>query len=188
MLEDWPAQFVNFQRVADDRDVTIAALTEAAAAHDVIVTVGGASVGDHDHVHAALTSLGAAPDFWKVAMRPGKPVLAARLGQSIVLGLPGNPASAFVTAHLFLLPLLRHLAGAAAPLPPLAAAPLAEHIGPGGARRDYLRAVLADGALTPCASQDSGFVTALAEANALVVREAGTPPRAAGTIVPYLAI
>lgn len=187
-LASWPAVLGQAIRIGDKLDVTIAALRDASAAHDVIITIGGASVGDHDHIHAALTSLGAPPAFWKVAMRPGKPLLAARLGRAVVLGLPGNPASAFVTATLFAAPLLRHLAGAADPLPPVAHAPLAVDLGPGGARRDYLRAVLAGGALTPCPNQDSGFVTALAQANALLIREAGAAPQSAGTIVPYLAV
>lgn len=192
LLAGLPAVVTAVHRIGDDHDATVRALLDASAAHDVIVTVGGASVGDHDHVHAALTSLltpvGAAPDFWKVAMRPGKPLMAARIGGAVVLGLPGNPASAFVTAQLFLLPLVRHLAGAASPLPPIDTARLAVDLGLGGARRDYLRAVLANGALTPCSSQDSGFVTALAAANALLIREADAPPQSAGSPVPYIAL
>lgn len=188
LLRRWPAVVGTVQRIGDDRDVTVAALKQTAATHDVVVTVGGASVGAHDHIHAALTSLGAPPAFWKVAMRPGKPVLAARCGRAVVLGLPGNPASAFVTAQLLLLPLLRHLAGAADPLPHPVRAPLASGLGPGGARREYLRARLAGGALHPWAEQDSGLVSALANANALIIREAGAEACAPGAQALYLPI
>ncbi len=84
---------------------------------DLLVTTGGASVGDHDLVRPALEAAGAAIDFWKIALRPGKPMMAGRLGNTAVLGLPGNPVSAFVTAVLFVRPLVAHLAGAADPLP-----------------------------------------------------------------------
>lgn len=188
MLTGWPAVVGHVARINDNLDVTMTALDDASAVHDVIITVGGASVGDHDHIHAALTSLGAPPAFWKVAMRPGKPLLAARLGGAVVLGLPGNPGSAFVTAILFAAPLLRHLAGAADPLPPHAHAAITADLGPGGARRDYLRAVLADGALTPCDKQDSGLVSTLAKANALLIREASAAARPAGTLTPYLVV
>lgn len=188
LIAGWPAVPGKQQRIGDDRDTTAATLAALAADHDVIVTVGGASVGDHDHVRAALTSLDAPPAFWKVAMRPGKPVLAARLGDAVVLGLPGNPASAFVTAHLFVFPLLRHLAGATVPLPPVNYARLATDLPAGGTRRDYLRAVLSDGQLTPYSAQDSGFVRALATANALIIRDIAAPAARAGTLAAYLAI
>jgi molybdopterin molybdotransferase len=174
--------------VADDRTATEAAIAAAATDHDVIVTTGGASVGAHDHLHAALSSLGAPPDFWKVAMRPGKPVMAARIGDAVLLGLPGNPASAFVTAQLFLRPLLRHLAGWARPLAPVAYAPLTGALGPGGARRDYLRAVHDGRSITPLGDQDSGLLTPLAAANALLIREAGAPAQAQGTPIAYIAV
>lgn len=188
ILAALPAELAMVQRIGDDRAATIAAIRGAGADHDVIVTLGGASVGDHDHIHAAMTSLGAPPAFWKIAMRPGKPVLAGRVGAAVLLGLPGNPASAFVTAQLFLLPLLRHLAGAATPLPVTGHAPLATDLAAGGARRDYLRARLIDGQIAPFAGQDSGGLVSLAAANALLIREAGAPPQPAGTLAPYIAL
>jgi molybdopterin molybdotransferase len=188
LLATAPAQLGSVLRVRDDRAATMEAIRSASNSHDVIVTLGGASVGDHDHVHAAMTSLGTPPAFWKVAMRPGKPLLAGRIGGAILLGLPGNPASAFVTAQLFLLPLLRHLAGAAAPLPDIAYAALATELVAGGPRRDYLRATVARGRITPFPAQDSGMVTALAAANALLIREAGAPPQPVGTLAPYIAL
>jgi len=149
-------------------------------------------VGEHDLVQSALgqdPSLGGfALDFWKIAMRPGKPLIAGTLGDALLLGLPGNPSSAFVTATLFLLPLVRHLAGARDPLPPLRRAPLAAPLGPGGARRDYLRGRIDGGLLSPFDGQDSGRTFPLAAANALVIREIGAPSRAAGEAADYIDI
>ncbi len=172
----------------DDRAVIASVLSELARRHDVIVTVGGASVGEHDHIQGALLDAGGAVDFWKVAMRPGKPLLAGTIGSTALIGLPGNPASAFVTATLFLLPLIRHLAGAYAPLPTLRQAPLAAPLAAGGQRRDYLRARLGPEGLTPFASQDSGQTLPLAAASALLLREAHAPARARGERADYIAI
>lgn len=172
----------------DDREKLAGALKELARRHDVIVTVGGASVGDHDHVRGALDDAGGRLDFWKIAMKPGKPLIAGTLGDAVLLGLPGNPSSAFVTATLFLLPLVRHLAGAAAPLPILYRAPLATPLGEGGTRRDYLRARLEDGRLVPMLGQESGRTLPLASANALLIREIGAPARGAGDMADYLVI
>jgi molybdopterin molybdotransferase len=186
LLAGVPSEIGTVQRIGDDRTATIAAIRAASETHDVIVTLGGASVGDHDHVHAAMTSLGTPPAFWKIAMRPGKPLLAGRVGNAVLLGLPGNPASAFVTAQLFLLPLLRHLAGATTPLPAIGLATLGSDLQAGGPRRDYLRATVAEGRITALAAQDSGLVATLAAANALLIREAGAAPQAAGTPAPYI--
>jgi molybdopterin molybdotransferase len=188
LLAAAPAALGTVQRIGDDRAATINAIHAASADHDIIVTLGGASVGDHDHVHAAMTSLGTPPAFWKIAMRPGKPLLAGRIGDAVLLGLPGNPASAFVTSQLFLLPLIRHLAGSAVPLPDIGQAALSADLDVGGARRDYLRATVADGYITALSAQDSGLVTTLAAANALLIREAGAPAQRAGTPAPYIAL
>src|SRR5690606_33954858 len=102
--------------VPDRIDALMDALSRAEQAH-VIVTSGGASVGDHELVRPALEAWGATIDFWRVAMKPGKPLLIARKEETLVLGLPGNPVSSYVTAFLFLLPLLRRLSGAHAPYP-----------------------------------------------------------------------
>jgi len=174
--------------VRDDRDTLAKILKELARRHDVIVTVGGASVGDHDHVRGALDDAGGQLDFWKIAMRPGKPLIAGTLGDAILLGLPGNPSSAFVTATLFLLPFVRHLAGAGEPLPPVHRAPLAAPLAEGGTRRDYLRARLESGRLTPMIGQESGRTLPLASANALLIRDIGAPPRNVGDIADYLVI
>lgn len=174
--------------VRDDRATLAKVLKELARRHDVIVTVGGASVGDHDHVRGALEDAGGRLDFWRIAMRPGKPLIAGTLGDAVLLGLPGNPSSAFVTATLFLLPLVRHLAGARDPLPAVQKAPLAAPLPAGGTRRDYLRARLEDGRLTPFLGQESGLTLPLASANALLIREIGAAARGEGALADYIVI
>ncbi|ALJ12736.1 molybdopterin molybdotransferase MoeA [Sphingopyxis macrogoltabida] len=188
MLAAVPADVALPLHMRDDRMSIANAIKELARHHDVIVTVGGASVGDHDHVRGALDDAGGRLDFWKIAMRPGKPLIAGTIGETLLLGLPGNPGSAFVTATLFLLPLIRHLAGAAHPLPPIRQAPLAAALAAGGARRDYLRARVDGAALHMFDSQDSGQTVPLIEADALLIREIGAPARAAGAIADYIAI
>jgi molybdopterin molybdotransferase len=153
---------------------------------DVLVTIGGASVGDYDLVQKALIGVGLELGFWRIAMRPGKPLMQGRLGEMQVLGLPGNPVSSVVCAILFLAPLLRKLAGdlrAGADISEPAV--LGIDVGVNDFRQDYLRAALAwgaDGALvaTPFALQDSSLVKTLAHADALVIREPGAPAARAG--------
>ena len=181
------AAVIGDRLIADDLSLMTEAFRAAGASGaDVIVTSGGASVGDHDLVRPALEAAGGAIDFWRVAMRPGKPLIVGRLGSAIVLGLPGNPVSALVTGALFLLPLLRQLGGARDPLPRPARARLGAALPAVGARADYLRAVLDDGTATPVASQDSAAMRAAARANALIVRPAGAPPAAAGETIDLL--
>ena len=188
MLAGEPAVVSLPHHVRDDRAILTKLLKDLAQRHDVIVTVGGASVGDHDHVRGALQDAGGTIDFWKIAMRPGKPLIAGTIGDAALLGLPGNPSSAFVTATLFLLPLVRHLAGARNPLPAIHQAPLATALDSGGGRRDYLRARLEIGRLTPLIWQDSGMTMPLATANALLIRDIAAPPRDAGTMADYIVI
>lgn len=153
---------------------------------DVIVTTGGASVGDHDLVRPALEAWGAEIDFWRVAMKPGKPILLARRGEQWILGLPGNPVSSYVTAFLFLLPLLRRLSGAGECLPRQLAACVDRPLAAGGSRVELLRARLAGGTVSPIDETDSSALRALAAANALVLRPADAPPVAAGAMVTTL--
>lgn len=136
---------------------------------DVIVTSGGASVGDHDLVQQALVNVGADIDFWKVAMKPGKPLMAGRIDKTVVLGLPGNPSSAFVTAFLFLLPLVRHLAGSTAPFSTPKTAQIACDHKAGGNRTEYLRSFVENGQIQPFSGQDSGLAAPLSGANALLI-------------------
>src|SRR3546814_12187218 len=120
--------------VGDDLD-SIKGAVDAARRHDVILTIGGASVGDHDLVKPAFLACGATLDFIKVALKPGKPLMAGRLGNALVLGLPGNPVSAYVPCFLFPLPLVRKLMGAATPLPPVLPLPLGAAMPPAGPRQ-----------------------------------------------------
>jgi molybdopterin molybdotransferase len=183
LVASHPCEVTRRGPVPDRLEALIAALEDSAQA-DVIVTSGGASVGDHDLVIPALQAWGAELDFWKVAIKPGKPLLVARRGQQLVLGLPGNPVSSFVTAWLFLLPLLRRLSGAADPLPRRETARLAEDLAAGGERREFLRGVLAGGDVTPALGQDSGALAALAGSNCLLDRAANSPVLHARTRVP----
>lgn len=186
MLTPLPCNVVDGGIIADYLPALEAALRAAAVTSDIIVTSGGASVGDHDLVQAALRNVGAEIDFWKVAMRPGKPVMAGRIGGAIVLGLPGNPSSAYVTAFLFLLPLVRHLAGCKAPLPEVWTAILKDDVPAGGARTDYLRARLENDIISVFYKQDSGMLAPLSQANALLINPANGPSRSATSTAQYL--
>jgi molybdopterin molybdotransferase len=170
-----------------DRLEALAAALAAAPDADIIVTSGGASVGDHDLVRPALAAWGAQIDFWKVAIKPGKPLLVATresgTRRQLVVGLPGNPASSLVTAHLFLLPLLRALLGAAHPLPRTVAATLGTPLPPGTARREFRRARWNGATVEPIPQQDSGALAALAASNALIDIPAGVAARNAGETV-----
>jgi molybdopterin molybdotransferase len=168
----------------DDRDA-IAAAASAARACDLLVTTGGASVGEHDLVQKALGPEGFALDFWKIAMRPGKPLIWGRLGRTPVLGLPGNPVSALVCGVQFLAPAIAVMSGLPAAPPPTiqvrAGATLAEN----DRRFDHLRATLAlnrDGTLvaTPFPVQDSSMLATLARADALILRPPFAPALAEG--------
>jgi molybdopterin molybdotransferase len=153
---------------------------------DVLLTAGGASVGDYDLVQPALAAEGLALAFWKVAVRPGKPLLSGRLGATRVLGLPGNPVSAYVCSVLFLVPLIRRLCGRSDLAPPLATGVLGCDLPANDERADYLRASLArrdDGTwiATPFPLQDSSMLVPLAAADCLVVRAPHAPAAPAGS-------
>jgi molybdopterin molybdotransferase len=163
-----------------DRREALAEALAAAKGADVIVTSGGASIGDHDLVRPALEEWGASIDFWRVAMKPGKPLLVARKGDAFIIGLPGNPVSSYVTAFLFLLPLLRRLAGARHSLPVRFQARTAAPLPPGGPRLELVRAQLVGSLVTPLGQQDSSGLRALATANALIERPIDALAAAAG--------
>jgi molybdopterin molybdotransferase len=167
--------------IAEDRMEALDMALDSAIAQDadVLVTIGGASVGDHDLVQKALTARGMALDFWKIAMRPGKPLMSGHLGSMRVLGLPGNPASSLVCAHLFLEPLIARLAGLPDPAR-VKRAVLGRDLPENDLRQDYLRSDLArdpSGVLvaTPMPHQDSSLMKVFADARCLVIR----PPFAA---------
>jgi len=158
---------------------------------DVIVTIGGASVGDHDLVGPALEARGMALAFWKIAMRPGKPLMFGRLGSARVLGLPGNPVSSLVCSRIFLVPLLRALLGAPTHAERPIQARAAVKLEANGARAHYMRATTTPGGdglalVTPVRSQDSSLLAPLAEADCLLVRPIQAPAAAPGSLVPIL--
>jgi len=171
----------------DDPAALAARLAEARRAKaDVLTTIGGASVGDHDLIRQALADAGMSLGFWRIAMRPGKPLIHGRLGAMNVLGLPGNPTSATVCAVLFLRPLVRALLGdPRAGADPSEPARLASPLAANKERTTYLRVTLAAGVdgetlATPIADQDSSLAKALARADALLVRAIGAPAAVAG--------
>lgn len=172
--------------IARDREASLQAALALADGADLTVTIGGASVGDHDLVAGVAEGMGFAPAFWKIAMRPGKPLMAGRFRDGLMLGLPGNPVSAIVCGHLFLLPALRALQGLPEPLPRPLTGVLGAGLEANGPRAHYMRARLSDGRLLPFASQDSALLGVLAQADALVVRDPNAPAAAAGDTVAYL--
>lgn len=172
LLADLPVDIVDLGILPDDRATLAAAFAGVSA--DLLVTSGGASVGDHDLVRPALEDAGAVIDFWRIALRPGKPMMAGRLGDAVVIGLPGNPVSAFVTAFLFARPLLAHMAGAADPLPRGWRLPLGQPLPANDHREDYLRGRIEGGAVFAPSLQDSSMLRTLAGSDCLIVR----PPHA----------
>lgn len=164
--------------VRDDPAVLADALAELAD-FDLVITTGGASVGDHDHVRPALEAIGAQVDFWRVAIKPGKPIMVASRGAQVIIGLPGNPASAFVTAHLFALPFVRALMGAGEPLPPRLRMACHSALAATGKRAEFVRARFERGGVSILPVQDSGAVSTLAQANALICRSPYAQPLAA---------
>ena len=184
MLASLPCD-IDDRGIVADRIDDVEAMLRACSGSDIIVTSGGASVGDHDLVQPALHNVGAEIDFWKVAMRPGKPLMAGRLGSSVVLGLPGNPSSAYVTAFLFLLPLLRHLAGCKAPFPEVFTLRDECDLPPPGARTEYFRARIDNGYISYIYGRDSGLITPLSQANALLINPQQNPHQASPESTKY---
>jgi molybdopterin molybdotransferase len=175
--------------VARDTEAELATVLALAEGADLIVTIGGASVGDHDLVGKVA---GFQASFWKIAMRPGKPLMAGRLNGVPMLGLPGNPVSAIVCGHLFLLPMVRAMLGDPAPSPQPRKALLAVDLPATGPRTHYMRARLqpADGMpeIAPFDRQDSALLSILGQADALLIRPKDDCPRGAGSTVDYLSL
>ncbi|MFO1209982.1 MAG: gephyrin-like molybdotransferase Glp [Amaricoccus sp.] len=176
--------------IARDTPEDLAAVFRLAAGNDLIVTLGGASVGDFDLVARTALSQGLELDFHRVAMRPGKPLMAGRLDGTPFVGLPGNPVSALVTGRLFLVAAVERLQGLPGDLPPTHAARLVGALEPNGPRAHYLRARVDPGpcgwTCRPFPRQDSSLLTVLAEANALMVRQPGDPALPAGAPVGFI--
>ena len=173
--------------IARDTAASLRQTFAQALAHDLIVTIGGASVGDHDLVGQTAQDFGLERAFHKIAMRPGKPLMMGRLHGKPFLGLPGNPVSAMVCGHLFLLPMLRALLGQRDVLPRTVTARLIRALPANGLRAHYMRATLAEDAtgrtVTAADRQDSALLTVLAQANALLIRPVGDPALPEGATV-----
>jgi molybdopterin molybdotransferase len=174
--------------IARDDVASIAEGADAARGADLLVTTGGASVGEHDLVQAGLGQRGMTLDFWKIAMRPGKPLMHGRIGDLPVLGLPGNPVSALVCSVLFLLPALARLSGLPAVAPPTSPAVLGAALAANDHRADHLRATLNesdDGTLVATAHerQDSAMLRLLTQSDALILRDPHAPAAGRGSPV-----
>jgi len=157
-----------------------------AAGADLVVTIGGASVGDHDLVGQVAGQMGMDRAFYKVAMRPGKPLMAGRMSGAAMVGLPGNPVSAMVCGQVFLAPMIRAMLGLGARRSSRLTARLAAPLPQNGPREHYMRARLTPEGLVAETRQDSSLLSVLAEADALLVRPLNDPARAAGETVEYL--
>ncbi len=174
--------------IAGDSRPLLEAAFDLAKDADLIVTIGGASVGDHDLVGDVAEDLGMQRAFYKIAMRPGKPLMAGRMGDAVMIGLPGNPVSAMVCGHVFLAPVIRAMLGLGLHPSPRLSARLAADLPENGPREHYMRAFVQDGEIRAETRQDSSLLTVLADANALLVRPVDDGPRSAGESVEYLPI
>ncbi len=186
MLHQFRCSVISPGIIPDDLETIKAAIRASKA--DILVTLGGASVGDHDLVRPALEGCGASLDFWKVAMRPGKPLMAGTQAGRIILGLPGNPVSAFVTAFLFLRPLVATLSGASHPLPERIPAVLFGSLPANGDRTDHVRAKRMGVTVTPVGQNDSGALAALAKSDTLIIRKPHAPAALPGDEVEVIYI
>ncbi len=181
----------HFLGIAADTREALNAHIDRARGYDLLITIGGASVGDHDLIAPVLEARGLSLDFWKIAMRPGKPMLFGRLGDMRVVGLPGNPVSALICTRVFLVPLIERLCGRTQSNARMVDAIAAVDIEANGPRTHYMRATLQrgdDGRLLarPVRSQDSSLLSPLAAADCLLVREVGAPVLKAGETVQVL--
>ena len=187
LARDEGADVIDLGIAADTVEATTQGIRRARdSGADILVTTGGASVGDHDLVKQSLEAEGVAMAFWRIAMRPGKPMMHGRLGPMRVIGLPGNPVSSYVCGFLFLVPLIRQLSGRSVVHHRRETALLGRDLGANDQREDYLRArleVRGDRAwiATPVGHQDSSLLGNLAAARALVIRPPFAPAVAAGS-------
>lgn len=186
MLVSWGARVTNLGIVPDTMKATLLAIKKASAA-DMLITTGGASVGDHDYVQEALKKSGIKIGFWKIALRPGKPLMFGTKGKLRVLGLPGNPVAALVCARIFLKPLLDNMNGATLVEQPILAR-LGQALGANDGRQDYIRATLSQSAegvriATAFNKQDSSMQRTLRNADCLIIREPHAPAAEIGMLV-----
>lgn len=190
-VEAFGGKPVDLGIVRDDLQTLQSTIYDASEV-DILLTIGGASVGDHDLVLPAFKGLGIDPDFWKIAMRPGKPLMFAKHRKQHILGLPGNPVSSLVCARIFLKPLIEKMMGTKS-VDITGTAVLTEPLGANDLRQDYLRARLSGNSadelqITPFSRQDSSMQRTLAAADALIIRPPHAEPVAAGAKINFLPI
>lgn len=174
--------------IALDKLNSLQEMIDQAQGYDILVTIGGASVGDHDLVQQALKNAGMTLDFWKIAMRPGKPLMVGNLGAQKVVGVPGNPVSALICCYMFVVPLIRSMCAAHEIIPPEHMAQLTNSVASNGPRQHYMRSVTSvnDGGQLSVQSledQDSSLQARFASANALIVRPPHSPEAVSGELV-----
>ncbi|MDB2577490.1 molybdopterin molybdotransferase MoeA [Tateyamaria sp.] len=174
--------------IARDSRASLTTAFDLSQGADLVITIGGASVGDHDLVAGVAHDLGMEQSFYKVAMRPGKPLMAGRLRGTPMIGLPGNPVSAMVCGTIFVQPMLRAMMGLGQAPAPRAQVPLAAAISANGPREHYMRAIVSEGQVTDAGAQDSSLLSVLSQSNALMVRPPNDPACAAGTMVEIIDI
>lgn len=174
--------------IARDNEASLRTALEMAAGADLIVTIGGASVGDHDVVANLAPKLGMTQSFYKVAMRPGKPLMAGRFGAAMMIGLPGNPVSAMVCGHIFVAPVIRAMLGLPAEATPRRNGVLAADLPSNGPREHYMRAERTADGLIAFGAQDSSLLSILSKADALIVRAPHDPPRSKGETISFIPI
>ncbi|MBO9476872.1 molybdopterin molybdotransferase MoeA [Shimia sp. R11_0] len=175
--------------IAKDTKASLRMAFELIDDADLLITIGGASVGDHDLVGDVAQELGMDRRFYKIAMRPGKPLMAGSMANgAMMIGLPGNPVSAMVCGHVFVLPVIRAMLGLSKAASPRLSAPLATALPANGPREHYMRARLQDGQLHSFGNQDSSLLTILSEANALIVCPPNAAEQPSGTPVEFIQI
>jgi molybdopterin molybdotransferase len=174
--------------IARDNEASLRHVLSLAKGADLIVTIGGASVGDHDIVGKVAMDMGLERAFYKVAMRPGKPLMAGKIDGSMMLGLPGNPVSSLVTAQLFMLPALYKMLGLGEAALATTPCPLAEDLPANGPRAHYMRAIISDRGVIPMHSQDSALLRILSDSDALIVRAPFAPAISTGDLVDIISL
>jgi molybdopterin molybdotransferase len=185
-IEAWGGS-ARILEIAGDSKESLQAIADTAAGNDILVTIGGASVGDHDLVRATFEAKGARFEVLKAAMRPGKPVMYGVMKYQRLLGLPGNPGSAFVCARLFLKPLIAAMLGLDRQ-EQVQEMPLGVPVEANGVREHYMRANLKEGTVFPIADQDSSLVYAFAKADCLLIRPSNSLSLPAGALVPIISL
>ena len=174
--------------IARDNRESLETAFALARGSDLVVTIGGASVGDHDIVGDVAEALGMSRAFYKIAMRPGKPLMAGRMNSAIMVGLPGNPVSAMVCGHVFLAPVIRAMQGLGAAANPEHTARLAAPLAANGPRQHYQRAHVENGEIRVFDRQDSALLSVLSQANALAISPPNAAAQPAGASIRYLPI